>query len=824
MLPYAFYLLKVTLCSGILFGYYWLMLRNKIFHHYNRFYLLASIVLSLTLPLIKINIWHSANAPAATAIKLLQVVSSNEYLDDIVITARRNNFTAEQALLLLYSITSIIFAGLFIHMLVRIRILFIKHRHRIVEDIYFVNTIARGTPFSFLKYIFWNDHIDPETTTGRQIFKHELAHVQQKHSYDKLFVNAILIFSWCNPFFWLVRKELNMIHEFVADKIAVEDSDTEAFAAMILQVTYPLHRFQLTNPFFYSPIKRRLIMITKNKNPKAGYIGRVLVLPLAVLVFAAFTFKTKTFTNNHAPVYNGKKITVVIDAGHGGEDKGALSIAGNIAEKDLALSIIKKIKALNKNSNINIVFTRVTDVFQTVNEKASFCKAQHPDLFVSVHMGATTIDSANVKTGMSVWVSKDNYGNSGDSKLFASAVISEFANHYKLPVLPQPQQRETGIRVLQESPCPSVLIEAGYITNSNDLAFLQTDAGQEIIAGKILASVEKYAFAKEKGETGLNIRAIASNGNFATEERDTIPQITMNSIGKALIIIDGKTSSQKELKSIDPKNIESINVIKGKDAIAKYGDKGKNGVVIIAIKEKEIALNNVKVVVHENDSSTEINLSAAHIKYREKDIPEPKPLIVIDGKVQNNGFDLNSIAPDGIERIDVLKDKSAATKYGDKGINGVIEITTKSKNNSKEIPVSEGREYNSTVDARIVSVNSDVNQPEQPQGPVFTKTEYEPEFPGGDTAWKNYLQKNINSAMPIEEGWNAGTYKIIIEFIVDRNGNVSDVKTHDFPASKTAKQCIELIKNGPRWIPAKQNGKIVNAYKKQPITFVIEKG
>src|SRR5205085_5379648 len=104
--------------------------------------------------------------------------------------------------------------------------------------------------------------------TGKHIFKHEVAHVKEKHSYDKLFLNILLIVAWFNPFFWLIRKELNMIHEFVADKHAVENYDTEAFAAMILQAAYPQHQFQLVNHFFYSPIKRRLAMLTKNQNPR----------------------------------------------------------------------------------------------------------------------------------------------------------------------------------------------------------------------------------------------------------------------------------------------------------------------------------------------------------------------------------------------------------------------------------------------------------------------------------------------------------------------------------------------------------------------------
>ena len=195
-----------------------------------------------------------------------------------------------------------------------------------MKGISFISTDAKGTPFSFFNSIFWNNAIDLHSKQGQQIFNHEIAHVKEKHSYDKIFMNVVLIFFWMNPFFWLMRKELSMIHEFIADKEALEDSDINAFAEMILQTVYPGQQFSLTNNFFHSPLKRRLIMFTKNKNPKVNYVSRLLVLPLAAIIFFAFTLKMKTIDPPN--FYNGKKITVVIDAGHGGEDNGAVAEDG----------------------------------------------------------------------------------------------------------------------------------------------------------------------------------------------------------------------------------------------------------------------------------------------------------------------------------------------------------------------------------------------------------------------------------------------------------------------------------------------------------------
>ena len=672
MLAFAFYLLKVIICSGILFGYYWLTLRNKIFHQYNRFYLLGAVVLSLSFPLIQIDIWHNADSDPTQAIKLLQVVNNSDaYLDEMAGTARVNNISTEQAMLLIYGIITLGFLFFFIYSLIKIHRLFIQHRHQFVEQIFLIKTTTKGTPFSFFNYIFWNDNIDPESLTGNRIFKHELAHVRQKHSYDKLFINATLVIFWANPFYWLIRKELNMIHEFVADKIAVEDSDTEAFAAMVLQATYPQHRFNLSNPFFYSPIKRRLMMLTKNKHTKAGYIGRLLVLPLALFVFAAFTLKAKTFKADNGN-YIGKQITVVVDAGHGGGDMGAISLQGKIAEKEITLAIARKIASINTNKQLNVLLTRDADIDQSLANRVAITKNNKADLFISIHVDATKNATAN---GMSIWVARDNFSNTNSSKILASALIHELGKDQTFPVLPQPQQREMGIKVLQEAVCPAVLIEAGNISNEKDLAYLQSPAGIETIARKILAAVETYANEKQPGKTTLQLQPVKDT--VVTKTKDTVPVITLKSKQQPLIILDGKTINHELLNKIDPDNIESVNVLKEAAAIKKYGEKAKYGVVIVTTRPKKVKENAVTKIIVRADTVNFIDKTPGNdIKVRGY---KAQPLYVVNGKIQPDDFDIQTILPENIESINVLKDQHGIDKYGKEAVNGVVEIKTKDK-------------------------------------------------------------------------------------------------------------------------------------------------
>lgn len=740
MLALSYYLLKVIICSGILFGYYWLALRNKLFHQYNRFYLLAAVVLSLALPVIKITFWEQSVSEKPAAIKILQVVSSSdEYLDTIIINSTPAVWSQTDWASAGYLLVTAIMLVLFLHTLIIIYRLAKKYPKQQIGNIAFVNTDAKSTPFSFLNYIFWNRNIDAESPAGKQIFKHEVAHIQEKHTYDKLFLNIVLLLFWSNPIFWLLRKELYMIHEFIADKKAVEDSDTAAFAAMILQATYPQHQFSIANNFFYSPIKRRLAMLVKNKNPKVSYWSRLLVLPVAVLLFAAFTFKQKQqFTNR----YSGEKVIVVIDAGHGGKDPGAVyqSYSNGIKntdvyEKNLALAIAKKIKAINTNNAVEIILTREEDVFMTPAEKTDFVKAKNADLLISIHTGGSP--KPNTKSGIEFFVAKDESANAAQSKVLASHLINEFTSNYKLPVAALPTQRQAGIWILQSANVPAVLIEAGVINNDADYKYLKTDEAKETIAKNILAAIEKFAaagksnpVANENSSDGFMINVKMAKGDYlkSAEYKE-----------KALVIIDDKELGNVGDNYIAKNNIQysSIVIYNPENALKEFGDKGKHGVIkltqksvlfikadaavyddktktlqlkgsntelsgdfsdaLIFIDNKEATagelnrLNPEKIATinilkgDKLDGITEAKGKKAviYVSLKPDDLPEiivnsktETPLYVVDGQQKDKEY-VNTMNPSNIQSIDVLKGESATVLYGEKGKAGVVKITTK---------------------------------------------------------------------------------------------------------------------------------------------------
>lgn len=104
---------------------------------------------------------------------------------------------------------------------------------------------------------------------------------------------------------------------------------------------------------------------------------------------------------------------------------------------------------------------------------------------------------------------------------------------------------------------------------------------------------------------------------------------------------------------------------------------------------------------------------------------------------------------------------------------------------------------------------------------VFTVVQIPAEFPGGIPAWSKYLERNLNRDLPVENGAPPGKYTVIVSFIVDKNGGISEVKAENDPGYGTKDEAVRVIKRGPNWKPAIQNGRQVIYRHKQSITFMV---
>ncbi len=114
-----------------------------------------------------------------------------------------------------------------------------------------------------------------------------------------------------------------------------------------------------------------------------------------------------------------------------------------------------------------------------------------------------------------------------------------------------------------------------------------------------------------------------------------------------------------------------------------------------------------------------------------------------------------------------------------------------------------------------------IEEKKEDDNKIFEKVEIEASFKGGEGAWKKYLERNLNPNVPVDNGAPEGTYTVYVQFVVSKDGSISDVKALTNHGYGMEQEAIKVIKKGPAWVPAVQNGRSVNAYRKQPITFQV---
>lgn len=99
--------------------------------------------------------------------------------------------------------------------------------------------------------------------------------------------------------------------------------------------------------------------------------------------------------------------------------------------------------------------------------------------------------------------------------------------------------------------------------------------------------------------------------------------------------------------------------------------------------------------------------------------------------------------------------------------------------------------------------------------------EKQAEFPGGQKGWVRYLENNLDRDLPVRQGAPVGKYTVIVSFWVDEEGNITNVKAENNPGYGTMEEAIRVLKNGPKWVPATQNGKNIVYRQRQALVFMI---
>lgn len=285
------YILKTSICTALFLGIYYLLLEKEKMPLFNRAYLLLSILLSFTIPLIT----FTTEIPVFPVAG--EMVTGQGLQTPVAMTAAQPGTPPPVKLgpVILFSIYSFISAFLLVRFGTNIyRIIRLVRKNTAIPygNARLVLVKESSTPYSFLHCIFVNEQEFKNGLIEDEVLRHEMEHVKQKHSIDIILIELLTAFLWFNPFLSLYRKAIQLNHEFEADHAVIRSfRDISAYQFLLLDKIRRSGSLRITSPFNYIATKKRLIMMTKHTTRKAAAFKGLIVL--AVIGAAVFMFSTR---------------------------------------------------------------------------------------------------------------------------------------------------------------------------------------------------------------------------------------------------------------------------------------------------------------------------------------------------------------------------------------------------------------------------------------------------------------------------------------------------------------------------------------------------
>ena len=290
------YILKSSVCLAIFYLFYRLLLARETFHRFNRFSLLGILLLSCLLPLVEVSVKQETEVHQ-TMLTLEQLLMMADAVNATEAGARTETATVTwiQVALLVYLAGIVFFAFRNVYSLVRLLMLLKSGKK---EDIgsYLPGRKERVTlivhncdiaPFSWMGYIVISRKDLEEN--GREILIHELAHIHNRPSWDLLVADVCIFFQWFNPASWLLKQELQNIHEFEADETVIKEGvDAKQYQLLLIKKAVGTRLYSMANSFNHSKLKKRITMMLKEKSNPWARLKYLYVLPLAAIAVTAF--------------------------------------------------------------------------------------------------------------------------------------------------------------------------------------------------------------------------------------------------------------------------------------------------------------------------------------------------------------------------------------------------------------------------------------------------------------------------------------------------------------------------------------------------------
>ena len=625
MSAFFVYILQSAVCLAILFLFYSILLSRETFYRYNRVALLCLIPLSFVLPLCHLPLFtESESVPPATVV-MLDNLSAFSYVTDEVEVTTAPVPVALVVAIALYWAGVVFFVARYIVTIVHLLRLMSSGRRVTDDESRQIIVLPRSiAPFSWFGRIVLSE--EDYAAHSREILLHESAHIRKRHSFDLLAADLCTWLQWFNPAAWLLKRELQTVHEYEADAEVIDQGiDARQYQLLLIKRSVGSKFYCVTNHFNHNKLNKRITMMLKKKSNRKATWKYLYVIPVALCTVTVFArpevserldeiastdllamldkVDSQSATDQSQMVITAASnsnqtntLNVNIDesgdSSQGNKLKINITENGKPASMDSALCIVdgKKVsrEEIDKLSPDQIKSVTVLKGKMAVEKYGDEAKG-----------GALLISTKESDDTQPMKITLSNDGKQGSQKsiiINGKEISAEDMEKLNL----SGQVGNISIRNGNDSGENTIIIHSQKSSLNNwqqQVKALSDSIRAEVAVTKEGKELSPEAMARIEA-LSARISANADSITRAIDEKGINALSTLNhhtdsvsayvkQIPNIIYVVDGKKVSEKKFNKLNPNDIASITVLKGGEANKKYGAKENDNVLIITTRKKK---------------------------------------------------------------------------------------------------------------------------------------------------------------------------------------------------------------------------------------------
>ena len=682
------YILKSSVCLVLFYLFFRLLLSKETFHRFNRMALLGVLFFSLLIPCIEVTTRHQVEVQQAVlSIEQLLLMAELEATPANVGAVQETSAISWVQIVLLVYLAGILFLACrnIYSLICLFRLIHSGKHEKLEKGVTLVVHNQEIAPFSWMKYIVISRKDLEEN--GREILIHEMAHIHHRHSVDLLVADICIFFQWFNPGAWLLKQELQNVHEYEADETVINEGvNAKEYQLLLIKKAVGTRLYSMANSFNHSKLKKRITMMLKEKSNPWARLKYLYVLPLAAIAVTAFA---RPEISEKMEEISAVKVNDLAEIVQEKVLQDTVKVSKDEKKDDLVVSGVK-----SKEEEEIVIFEVVEQMPEYPGGMSALQKYLSEKIAGSpmkgkaggrVMVGFTVAETGKIKD---VRVLQSDEASLNQE---AERIVSEMPDWIpgKQRGRPVPVKYTVPIRFgnirFAENKQPLIFADGKEIS-MDAMEKLDPSTIESFSVLKDSASIKVYGKRGANGvilvntQRGSKTKIQNKEISFSqkTTSTDAVPDFPVSGT-----VVDEQGRPKAGVSIIVPNtNHGTITDINGHFSLKAMKD-GNLWFSFIGYKPVKASVSstmNIRMEQEVVDLFPELSGSVKNGNSGFKvnngvtvhGIKGEEPLVIIDGKEAMEKDALSKLAPDHIKSISVLKDKSAQVVYGDKGKNGVI--------------------------------------------------------------------------------------------------------------------------------------------------------